>query len=41
MVLSEKWYIEHMGVMAAQRTVMAMVNLFLTTLIVLKVFELI
>lgn len=36
--MSEKWYMEHMGVMAAQRTIMALVNLLLTTLVVLKVF---
>jgi len=38
---SEKWFIEHMGSMAAQRTVMAMFNLLLTVIVTLKIFEVI
>ena len=34
----EKWFIEHMGIMAAQRTAMAMVNLVLTFMVTMKVF---
>tara|TARA_Y100000593_G_scaffold92106_1_gene182678 strand:- start:611 stop:736 length:126 start_codon:yes stop_codon:yes gene_type:complete len=36
---NEEWCIEHMGVMAFWRTGISIVNLFLTFIIVLKVFE--
>ena len=39
--MSEKWYLDHMGVMAFWRTVMGVVNLILAGLITLKVFEMI
>ncbi len=39
--LSEKWYLDHMGVMAFWRTVMGVVNIVIAGLIALKVFELI
>ena len=38
---NEKWYLEHMGIMAFWRTVIGIVSLVLTSLITLKVFELI
>ena len=39
--MSEKWYLDHMGVMAFWRTVMGVVNIAIAGLIALKVFELI
>ncbi len=39
--MSEKWYLDHMGVMAFWRTVIGVVNLAIAGLIALKVFELI
>ena len=39
--MSEKWYLDHMGVMAFWRTVMGVVNIVIAGLIALKVFELI
>ena len=36
---NEEWCMEHMGVMAFWRTGISIVNLFLTLIIVLKVFE--
>ena len=39
--MSEKWYLDHMGVMAFWRTVMGVVNLILAGLITLKVFGMI
>ena len=39
--MTEKWYLDHMGVMAFWRTVMGGVNLFLAGLIALRVFNLI
>jgi hypothetical protein len=35
---NEKWYMEHMGMMAFWRTVVGIINLTLTVLIVAKVF---
>ena len=37
--ISERWYLDHMGVMAFWRTVIGMANLSLTVLVVLRVFE--
>ena len=39
MRISERWYLDHMGVMAFWRTVIGMANLSLTVLVVLRVFE--
>jgi len=39
--MSEKWYMEHMGIMAFWRTVLGVVNVVLASLVTLKVFELI
>ena len=39
--MSERWYIEHMGVMAFWRTVMGLVNIIIAGLIALKVFDVI
>ncbi len=39
--MSEKWYLDHMGVMAFWRTVMGVVNMVLAALITLRVFDLI
>ncbi len=39
--MSEKWYLDHMGVMAFWRTVMGVINLAIAGLIALKVFEVI
>ena len=36
--MSEKWYLDHMGVMAFWRTVMGVVNLILAAMITVKVF---
>ena len=36
--MSEKWYLDHMGVMAFWRTVMGGVNLILAAMITVKVF---
>jgi len=36
--MSEKWYLDHMGVMAFWRTVMGGVNLILAAMITIKVF---
>ena len=37
--ISERWYLDHMGVMAFWRTVIGMANLSLMVLVVLRVFE--
>ena len=37
--LSERWYLDHMGVMAFWRTVLGGVNLLVGIIIALKVFE--
>ena len=37
--VSEKWYLDHMGVMAFWRTVLGGVNLMVGIIIALKVFE--
>ena len=39
--MSERWYMEHMGVMAFWRTVMGVVNIIIGGLVALKVFEVI
>lgn len=39
--MTEKWYIDHMGVMAFWRTVMGAVNIIIGGLVALKVFEVI
>ena len=39
--MSERWYMEHMGIMAFWRTVLGVVNVILASLVTLKVFELI
>jgi hypothetical protein len=39
--MSEKWYMEHMGIMAFWRTVLGVVNLAIASLVSLKVFGLI
>jgi len=39
--MSEKWYMEHMGIMAFWRTVMGAFNLVIAGLIALKVFNVI
>jgi len=39
--MSEKWYLDHMGVMAFWRTIMGVGNLILAMLIAGKVFEVI
>ena len=39
MSITEKWYLDHMGAMAFWRTVIGVANLFLTVLVVLRVFE--
>lgn len=39
--MSEKWYMEHMGIMAFWRTVMGVINIILASLVTLKVFGLI
>ena len=39
--MSEKWYLDHMGIMAFWRTVLGGLNLFIASLIALKVFEVI
>tara|TARA_R100000988_G_scaffold84990_1_gene47932 strand:+ start:1177 stop:1296 length:120 start_codon:yes stop_codon:yes gene_type:complete len=39
--MSERWYLDHMGVMAFWRTVMGLVNIGIAGLIALKVFEVI
>ena len=39
--MSERWYLDHMGVMAFWRTVMSLINLAIAGLIALKVFEVI
>jgi len=36
--MSEKWYIEHMGIMAFWRTVLGVLNVLLAGLVALKVF---
>jgi len=36
--MEERWYIEHMGVMAFWRTVMGLVNIVIGGLVALKVF---
>jgi len=35
---SERWYLDHMGIMAFWRTVIGIVSLILTSLITIKVF---
>ena len=37
--MGEEWYMEHMGIMAFWRTVIGLVNILLTLIITLKVFE--
>tara|TARA_R100000458_G_C8221717_1_gene205868 strand:- start:573 stop:746 length:174 start_codon:yes stop_codon:yes gene_type:complete len=37
--VSEKWYLDHMGVMAFWRTILGGVNLMVGIIIALKVFE--
>ncbi len=37
--ITERWYLDHMGAMAFWRTVIGVANLFLTVLVVLRVFE--
>lgn len=37
--MSEKWYLDHMGIMAFWRTVLGAINLFVGVIIALKVFE--
>tara|TARA_R100000152_G_C6781865_1_gene217404 strand:+ start:4829 stop:4948 length:120 start_codon:yes stop_codon:yes gene_type:complete len=39
--MSEKWYLDHMGIMAFWRTVLGGLNLIIASLIALKVFEVI
>jgi hypothetical protein len=39
--MEEKWYIEHMGVMAFWRTVIGVINIVIGGLVALKVFEII
>jgi len=39
--MSERWYMEHMGIMAFWRTVLGVVNVILASLVTLKVFGLI
>lgn len=39
--MSERWYLDHMGVMAFWRTVLGAVNLLIALAIALKVFEVI
>lgn len=34
----EKWYMEHMGVMAFWRTIMGLMNVFIGVMVALKVF---
>jgi len=36
--MSEKWYVEHMGIMAFWRTVLGVLNVLLAGLVALKVF---
>ena len=36
--MSEKWYMEHMGVMAFWRTIMGIANIMIGGLVALKVF---
>ena len=37
--MSEKWYLDHMGIMAFWRTDLGGLNLFIASFIALKVFE--
>ena len=39
--MEEKWYIEHMGVMAFWRTVIGVIYIVIGGLVALKVFEII
>ena len=39
--MSEKWYLDHMGIMAFWRTILGGVNLVVAVAIALKVFEVI
>ena len=39
--MSEKWYLDHMGVMAFWRTILGGINLVVAIAIALKVFEVI
>lgn len=39
--MSEKWYLEHMGAMAFWRTVIGLMNLTLTGIVALKIFDVI
>ncbi len=39
--MSEKWYLDHMGIMAFWRTVLGGLNLIIASFIALKVFEVI
>ncbi len=41
MKITENWYLDHMGAMAFWRTAIGIGNLLLSSLVVLKVFELI